>query len=246
MTINTYVKKWCDEDYDIDKEDFYMENAYYVADREWAINGFKHGFFALFVSICSLLLNDGITWNVIHDAFTIIGILSLSFWFYGIRKYDANGLASCFPCYVLIAIFLFISKNKVPDIVQLLFTIPTFALYVYLSWVNPLKCFANAKKMEQRIEEEEREEEQESNAQYEKWKEGYKAFREGLPGADIQDESPVMIEARRLFKGYTDSQQMLKTRYRQLAKQYHPDKGGDTKLFQSIVEVYEELNKAFN
>ena len=36
MTINGYAKRWCEEDYDIKKEAFHIDNAYYIAKRQWA------------------------------------------------------------------------------------------------------------------------------------------------------------------------------------------------------------------
>ena len=99
--------------------------------------------------------------------------------------------------------------------------------------------------MKKRIIQEEDEEEQAAKESYAHWETGYKAFRYGLPEPEqkASNADPAMIEARRLFEGYQNDKQMLKTRYRQLAKQYHPDKGGDTKLFQCIIDVYEEINK---
>jgi DnaJ-class molecular chaperone len=38
-----------------------------------------------------------------------------------------------------------------------------------------------------------------------------------------------------------ETKDMLKNRYRQLAKQYHPDNGGDEHMFQCVSEVYDEL-----
>lgn len=40
------------------------------------------------------------------------------------------------------------------------------------------------------------------------------------------------------------TQQQIKRRYRQLAKRYHPDRGGDPRQMQRIIAAYEFLMKA--
>lgn len=42
------------------------------------------------------------------------------------------------------------------------------------------------------------------------------------------------------FHAWPESQQEIKTHFRELAKQYHPDAGGDTRKFQEISAAYEE------
>jgi DnaJ-domain-containing protein 1 len=39
------------------------------------------------------------------------------------------------------------------------------------------------------------------------------------------------------------TQQQIKQRYRKLAKQYHPDRGGDQRQMQRIIAAYELLTK---
>ena len=99
--------------------------------------------------------------------------------------------------------------------------------------------------MEERIAEEEAEEEKEEQEAYKEWERGYKEYRYGLPEYDVPKDDPMLVEARKLFEGYTETLQMVKTRYRQLAKMYHPDKGGDTNFFQCVIEAYEELTQKF-
>lgn len=245
MTVNEYVKKWCEEDYDVRKEDFYVDNAYYVADREWAINGFKHGMFALTIAICTSLFGSPNFGEALLRAVVTLGVLTICFWFYGIRNYDANCLGTSLSIYVMLAILLFISKNKVPTTAQIFFAIGAGAFWFYLTFVKPIMFIKVARKMRKRMEEEDEEEEKNTKQSYSKWENGYKAFRYGLPEPEQKPAyaDPVMVEARKLFEGYETNKQVLKTRYRQLAKQHHPDKGGDTKMFQCIIAAYEEINR---
>lgn len=242
MVINEYVKKWCDEDYDVRKEDFYAENAYYVAGREWANCGWKHGIFAVVASVVATIVGGKSGFDAILNVLMNIGIFSVCFWLYGIREYDANSIDTSVGIYLLTAIMLFIGKGKMPILIQIVFALATMALFVRLSILDPIKFRAIEAKMKQRIIQEEEEEEQASAARHAQWENGYKAYRYGLPeGEQYGNEDPDMKRARQMFDGYTDTKQMIKTRYRQLAKQYHPDRGGDTKFFQCIVAVYEEL-----
>lgn len=244
MTINDYVKRWCDEDYDVRKEDFYVENAYYVAEREWAVSGFKHGLFALVVAAATILTADGSVAESILDAFVNIGIMAVCFFLFGIRDYGANDVGTSLGIYIMTAILLFATKPRVSDLIQIAFAIPAFAVYVYLSFVRPAKFLKMHKKMKQRIIQEEQEEEEADRAAHESWERSYKAYRYGLPEAEAAEKGdPMMKEARALFENYSENKQMLKSRYRQLMKEHHPDRGGNERLCQCIIAVYEELNQ---
>lgn len=241
MTVNNYVKQWCDEDYDVNKEDFYVSNAYYIADREWAVSAFKHGIFALLVAVGTVLFsNNPNVFNNIIMAISNLGILTICFWFYGIRNYNANSIETSVGIYVMVAILLFITRAKLPTFCNVIFSIASIPFYIYLTFVMPCKFLKIARIMKKKIIADEQEEEETSKQSYHQWTNSYNASRYGLPSSDEQ-QSQQMLQARQLFDGYATNKQMLKTRYRQLAKQYHPDKGGNTVLFQCIVAVYEEL-----
>jgi hypothetical protein len=148
--------------------------------------------------------------------------------------------------YIMLAILLFVTKGKMNMALQVLFALASMALYVYVTFIRPIRFIKTARRMKKKIEEEEQEEEQYAKQSYSQWENGYKAFRYGIPEPEQHADrtDPDMLKAKALFDGYCNDKQMLKTRYRQLAKQYHPDKGGDTKLFQCIVSVYEDIEKA--
>lgn len=244
MTINHYAKKWCEEDYDIRKEDFYMENAYYVAKREWISAAIKHGIISLIISIAIFMFGGAAdVFSGILGLFVNIGILTICFWLYGMRSIDANSPETGIVIYILTLIFLSLVKMKCGELVQMLFVVCTIPMYIYLTIVSPIKFKDVVNNIKKRIREEEEENARADKESYSKWESEYKAYRYGLPAGNIAYDNPLLKEARKLFDGYTSDRQMLKTRYRQLAKQYHPDRGGDTELFRCIIEIYEEFAK---
>ena len=244
MKNNEYVKKWYDESYDVRYEDFYMDNAYWVAGRQWIGGGIKNGIFAIVVAFCTFILygNGHPTFApAILGAFFGFAITSISFFIYAIREYDANDWQTSKIAYIFTFLFLIFTKGKVHVAIQWIFSIAGTGLYIYLSFVKPIQMFKVKREMKKKMKQMEEEEEAADKASYAKWEESYKAFRYGLPEFDIPTDDPMMIEARKLFEGYTDNKEMLKTRYRQLAKKAHPDNGGDEHMFACIIDVYEEL-----
>lgn len=243
MIINKYVKSWCDEDYDVRKEDFFMSNAEYVIERQWASGGVKNAWIAIIPSMLSFLFNssESILVGILY-AFSMTALLTICFWFYAMRDYDANSVSTSRSVYVMSLIFFWVLRRKMNLFVLFVFTLWGMLLYFKLSWINPIKFRKIKKNIKEKIAEEEKEEDTYNKEAYEKWKEGYKAFRYGLPEFEVPKEDPMLAQVRKLFEGYDKDKQMLKTRYRQLAKMYHPDKGGDTNLFQCIINIYEELS----
>ena len=255
MIINDYIKQWCDEAYGIEREDFFIDNAYYVADKQWALGGLKHGAIALLVGVLTAVLGigDGL-WQGIISGLVNLGIMTVCFWFYGIRQYDANSWDTSKGMYLMVGVFLFLTKGRMTETVKLLFAIGTTALFVYLSFVKPIKFIPFARKMRKCFRTEEVREEEKARETYDRWRYSFNADQathekrqkehKTIPEDNGSQEDPKMTEAKKLFEGCIANQQVLKTRYRQLAKQHHPDHGGDTRLFQCIVAVYEEYSKA--
>lgn len=67
----------------------------------------------------------------------------------------------------------------------------------------------------------------------------YAYYREnGLTFAGVQ--SPSLLE--RLGLPFDADQRDIKKRFRELAKQYHPDTGGDADKFIELMQVYEKLH----
>ena len=245
MTVNEYVKQWCNEEYDVRKEDFYVENAFYVAEREWASGGFKHGMIALVLAFFAPFVGGNTILEAILSNCMFIGALTICFWLYGIREYDANSCATSKPIYVMTFLALLALKSLTPVVLHWVFAIVSMGLYVYLTFVRPIKFRSVAAAMKKRILKEEEEAEEASKQSYARWESDFKSQRYGLPSGNMDVEDPLMKEAKQLFDGYATDKHVLKSRYRQLMKTHHPDRGGDEKLCQCIIAVYEELNKQF-
>ena len=248
MVINGYAKRWCEEEYDIKKEAFHIDNAYYIAKRQWAKAALKHAivpvlaFFINFIINANVLTPIGATLNALYGG----AVFTFAFWFFGIRKYDANDPWSAKGIYIFLPIFMFLTRNYLPNILTIFIGLIGTALYWYLTVYKYIEYRKTAKDVERRIVEEEREDSETSQKEYEKWKNQYQSYRFGIPEAIINDDDPLLTQARELFEGYTDSMQALKTRFRQLLKKHHPDAGGDTEFCQRIIKVYEEYQKTFD
>ena len=242
MTINKYVKQWYDENYDIRKEAFYVENARWVAVRGWYNGGIIHGVVAALVAVM-YIFSHPISWAAGFEALLLLSALTVAFLFYAINNYDANDKTTSLVIYVLTLLFLVLTKPHVSIVGQWIFIIGGLALYIYLTIIKPISLWKIKESLKHKMEEMEKEEEEADKKTYSQWESEYKSYRYGLPEYDIPTDDPALIEARKMFEGYTDSKEMLKNRYRQLAKQMHPDNGGDERMFQCISEVYEELQQ---
>lgn len=246
MVINEYVKRWCDEEYDVRHEDFFVENAYYVSEKEWATHGFKHGLIAFVIAALIMIsFAAGNFLSTLVVAGNVIAIFTACFYIFAMKEYDAHSVTG-YIFYVMLAAFLVISLFVMPPAVDIIFIIAMFPLWVWSTIVRPIRFLKMKKLMKEKIEQMEREEEAFAQEQYNKWKKSYDSYRYGLPPCEESSyNDPVMAEARKLFDGFTADKQVLKSRYRQLAKQHHPDRGGDEKLMQCIIAVYDELCKSF-
>ena len=244
MVINEYVKRWCDEDYDVRHEDFFVENAYYVSEKEWAIHGFRHGLVGGIIALAVLFFARAQFLSALSLAISILGIFTACFYIFAMKEYDAHSVAG-YIFYGVMATFLVISLFVMPDYVNLLFGIAMLPFYVWSTIIRPIRFMKTKKRMKEKVEKMEAEEEEAAKAQYSQWKRGYDSYRYGLPECETVNSDPMMDEARRLFEGFMTDKQVLKSRYRQLAKQHHPDRGGDERLMQCIIAVYEELNNSF-
>jgi hypothetical protein len=66
----------------------------------------------------------------------------------------------------------------------------------------------------------------------------FQNFQEnGLSAADVYDSQLLSLLGLPPYAGMLE----IKQRYRELAKRYHPDHGGDSEKFIELVEIYERL-----
>ena len=114
MVINEYVKRWCDEDYDVRHEDFFVENAYYVSEKEWAIHGFRHGLVGGIIALAVLFFARAQFLSALSLAISILGIFTACFYIFAMKEYDAHSVAG-YIFYGVMATFLVISLFVMPD-----------------------------------------------------------------------------------------------------------------------------------
>ena len=229
MTINRYTEAWCYEQYTHDREEFFVDNAYYVLDREWNDICRKVMIFAPLAYIVTQTLG-------VQMALGFAAVVVFTYFMYGVRKIDANDVDMKHPSLIL-AGFLIWSLFKLPDILIQIFIGVNIALYIYMVFFKTANYKKNRKRVEQNIDEEDYREEEEAKRYYSSWKEH--ADEEPTPEPKVDKTDPLEIEAEKLFYGYTDNKDILKTRYRQLAKTHHPDHGGNEELFKRINNLYE-------
>lgn len=241
MIIDNYVKRWCYEEYDLKDEDFFIQQAYWTVNRGWNAGAVKHGIIAAIVSS----LYACFTTSPIYNALVLLSVMTVSFILHGLRKYDAQKWGTGVFVYFTSLIVMLLSRKYISEAIQWIFAIVGLVGYVYLTFVKPIRFRKVTKELKKKIIEMEEREETEDKQFYEQWEADYKAYREGLPMFETSNEDPDMIKARKLFEGFENSKEALKTRYRTLAKKEHPDNGGDEHMFACIVDVYEELSQKF-
>ena len=243
MRVDLNYKKWVEEDYDVAHEEYYTTNAEYQWSKAWASSGWKHGILAIILAVLGTIFNG----SVAGAYFCNIGVFTLCYLLHGILCYAHNEEDDALLLYGTLALFGLLTVGKLTPLDRTFFCIVTNALYIFFTFVHPIRHFIKYRAFKKRNIDEETGKEERENQSYQQWKSGYEQFRKGLPcGEEAPKEDPAITEARKLFEGYTDTPQQLKTRYRQLAKQYHPDKlgeGADDSMFKAVRFVYEELQE---
>lgn len=238
MTINIYAKKWVEEDYDMKNEAFYLENAKWMIERIWITGCIKRGIkILLFATIYGAFSSDIATF--ISNTLFALTPLSIAEFFYLIRKCEAD------PCsgimYFASLILCFITKPFMVGVLLMPFQLIGMLIFAYIVAIRPIIALKQKKIMKQKMEEMENFEEEQDKKNYSKWEYEYNSYRNCLMEHRDEITESMMKEASELFEGYTSTRTLLKSRYHQLAKEYHPDCGGDEKRFQCISCVYEKL-----
>ena len=240
MIINKHVKDWYMENYDTKEEKFYIENAKWLINNAWITGCKKHGMACAIIAGIYGFFNAGKE-TLLFDVMLLVSALTIAFFFYAIREYDANDSGCSVIMYVCVLLLLFFTKSRIPEILLWPFGIFGMGLYFYLTFIKQMKLRKEQRDLEYSMQHMDEKEEKADKERYERWEEEYKSYRYGLPHFDIPTNDPRMREAKKLFEGYIDSKETLKNRYRVLVKQYHPDNGGDSQMFQCISEVFEKI-----
>lgn len=244
MKVNDYHRRWCNEDYKIDKESFLIENAKYIISRTWALGSLKHGLLVI-IPAC-ILAGFNSTHSLLFDFLKILGVLTFSFFMYGCITYNDNDISAGRLFYIVLAFLGYITMDKLKPWEITTFTLLTMLLYIFLTFVLPIFHKIKYKGFKKRNIDMETEKERRQEESYQRWKKDYENYRYGLPDPNSKDENPLISMVREWFSGYDTDLKALKTRYRTLAKQHHPDESGEEETFKAIRYVYEELQDTLN
>ena len=249
MNVNVYVEKWCHTEYDPTQEDFYVANARYVVNRGWLRGTFVN----IAVSIVASLVFFAIT----HSVFAIgyaAGVFTIAYILYGLNNYWFDNIFRAVLGYVFTLIFLIWTWFKLPVALQIIFSIIGILLFISSSFYLLKRTFKERAAFNKLSDEQEDYFNKKDTEEFYEWKnEFYSHFDwyESETNNNYVNEydsppDPLVQKAKELFEGSLTSYTALKKRYRQLAKKYHPDVGGDEELFKRIVAFYEDHKDMFN
>lgn len=235
MRINEYIKDWCEENYHIEEEKFYTDNAEFQLKenliKEWRRTAILY--FFLIIIMFSLIQKcfDAL----FYSASVIFGLYTKT-----LNKYGNTPLMPD-SIYLAVILMCILIKDDLPMAAQIIFSVFGIYLFINSGFIAPRKFRTLKKRMKKEYKRKEAEKEQKDKDFYYDFEKQYKQDRYYIPEKDIPKNDPLLEKARELFHGYSDNRELLKIRFRQLAKTYHPDNGGDEQLFQCIASVYEEL-----
>lgn len=241
MNINAFTKRWCSEYYDPAKEEFYIDQAESEIMTQWADLGKRHrrlAFFAAFITLIGEM--DKVSYGLILSPMTAFIMIAIACWIYGLRYINANQQGTGVLFYVGYLISMMAMFDVIPDIVKLAIVVIGFPIMVKIFYRNLRIAKKLRKKIEREVEAEEKAEAEREKEEYRQWQRAYKAQKFNVPESNYDD---TMDKAVAMFNGYTDDIKTLKKRYRTLAKEHHPDHGGDARMFQCIHDVYENYAK---
>ena len=241
MTINDYAKFWCQDNFDMENEHFYIENARDIVRRPW-FGGLWHGLLAVFgYFIWTVFTNSTGTAKV------LFGAMNVAFLFYAMLKYVYNDSSNATFVYGAAVIFLYNYIKNTAIVIQNLFTFVGVILFVITAIVIPIRVKIKNKRFEEMPIDKHAEAFDSEADEFEAWKRKYyDSYTNTEYSSDDTMESsyipnPYDEQARELFADFGSTYQELKKQYRKLAMKYHPDKGGDEEMFKAIVKEYETI-----
>ena len=244
MRTNNDARVWCSENYDTNKESFYIYNAKKLIFEEWRTS-WKHAI----VSIVLVVVAGFMGW--ISNPLLWLAAMQVGFAFYGILTYCHNDQGAGCLAYVSTLIFFLNALKEGHPVLKVLFIVVGLVLLgasviTEKNYKQILGSYATTAKRQWANDEEE----------FEAWKNKYYHgySRDAYSNADsnnsYQEESQSSAQratnkyaeqARTLFADFGSTLPELKKRYRKLAMQHHPDHGGEHDMFVAIVSEYEYL-----
>lgn len=261
MTVNKYASDWVTENYDFEEDKFYTNHARYTVYRKWA-KGFEYHTITCFVIAFLLSLLVDQVEDKIALFFCTGAIMGVAFLSYALCAYGAGHTARGTSTYIVFIFSTFHFLNSLNNrglmnaisLAASLVYIAAACYFIFKAWTIKREMKEDVKAKEAR--DDQKEQEAYNNARradyeathqsescYEQEYAYQNQYQQQSYEAPKKEVNPKQEEAMKLFEGYDTDAKTLKIRYRELARKYHPDHGGDTELMTFINNAYEELKK---
>lgn len=261
MVTNEYSREWCSENYDKNKEDFYISNTRSLILSQWKMS-IKHAIVTVLLLPAIILLfgvSNPIKWLV---------AMQIGYALYGVLTYCHNDMGAGGVAYLCSLIYFINRVDTFPAWGKALFYITGFVLL--FTSIIPTILYRKTlgdygeKKKEGKPHFDSDEEEFEAwkrkyyNSSYDNYRNNSysnSSYNNSYSYEDTYNQKqsqtnsyqrtvdPNVEKARALFADFGTTFQELKKRYRKLALEYHPDHGGENDLFAAIVNEYEYIKK---
>lgn len=248
MKTNSDARIWCSENYNTAQETFYIYNAKKIIFEEWRTS-WMHALFSIG------LVSAGFTFGFIPNPLLLLASMQVGFALYGILSYCHNDQGAGGLAYISTLIFLPNALKDAPSSARTAFIFAGMVLLIAsaITERNYRKVLGSYTQTTQRQWANDEEE-------FEAWKRKYYTGYSRPAGAASNTNytrhennyqsayaeparpiNPYTEKAQALFADFGNTYVELKKRYRKLAHQYHPDRGGDHETFVAIVNEYEYL-----
>lgn len=236
MTYNHYASNWVNDDYDFNNETFYVENARDLIRRPW-MKGAIHGGIAIAAFIAVMLLGGPFL-----TAALLVSAMQIGFLLFAVLCYFHNDIKTSKRAYIASLVVFFFGAYHHPA-AMIPICVVGAVLFVIFAIIVPINVYQAHKKFEAIPDDGPH---WESDAdEFEAWKRQFfnqDAYQESAEPSYMPDPNEEL--AAELFSDYGTTFAELKKRYRKLAKEYHPDHGGEEEVFKAIVRKYEILKMA--
>ena len=180
MILDEVIKAWCADSHDFSEDDKYLDYARFVVSTPW-IKGLKRHLAILwiaFVLVGMSLVAEYSSLRVVPigrvmlQTFGYLGVMSLSFILYGIKKYNLQD-GSTLLCYAMMVAGLGFYYGKLPEVWQAVFAIVMLPVSFWLHYIVPHRFRKLKKEMKQFHLEKEKEAqnlvEQQEKGDFDRW-----------------------------------------------------------------------------
>ena len=156
MILDEVIKNWCGECHDFSEDEKYLQYARFVVSTPW-VKGLKRHLAVLWIAFVLVFAILFAQYPSIHSApmgmvllqtFGYLGVMTLSFILYGIKKYNLQD-GSTLLCYAMMVMGLGFSYGKLPEVWQAVFGIVMLPVSFGLHYIVPARFRKVKKEMKQ-------------------------------------------------------------------------------------------------